>query len=54
MLADDVATQMAEHGILVGSGSRFGLRNSIRVSIGHPEANRAFMSVLEDILINND
>lgn len=54
MLADDFATQMAEHGILVGSGSRFGLRNSIRVSIGHPEANRAFMSVLEDILINND
>ena len=53
VLADDLAARMADRGILVGSGSRFGLTHSIRVSIGHPEANQAFVSALESILIDN-
>ena len=50
MLADDLASQMAEYGIWVGSGSRFGLNYSIRVSIGLPEANEKFVASLEKIL----
>ena len=53
VLADDLAARMADRGILVGSGSRFGLTHSIRVSIGHPEANQAFVSALESILIDS-
>ena len=45
--ADDLAAGMADHGILVGSGTRFGLKHSIRVSVGIPEANQAFVSALE-------
>ncbi len=48
--ADDLAARMADRGILVGSGSRFGLTHGIRVSIGLPEANQAFLSALEGIL----
>ena len=48
--ADEFAARMAERGILVGSGSRFGLTHSIRVSVGLPEANEAFISALESIL----
>ena len=48
--ADDLAARMSDRGILVGSGSRFGLTHSIRVSVGLPEANQAFVSALEDIL----
>lgn len=48
--ADDLAARMADRGILVGSGSRFGLTHSIRVSVGLPEANQAFVAALEGIL----
>ncbi len=48
--ADEFAARMADRGILVGSGSRFGLTLSIRVSVGLPEANAAFISALESIL----
>lgn len=51
--ADEHAARMADQGILVGSGSRFGLTHSIRVSVGLPEANQAFISALERILIDN-
>ena len=50
--ADNLAARMADRGILVGSGSRFGLTHSIRVSVGLPEANQAFVSALEGILID--
>lgn len=50
VLADDLTARMADRGILVGSGSRFGLKHSIRVSVGLPEANQAFVSALEGIL----
>jgi len=50
MFADDLTARMADRGILVGSGSRFGLTHAIRVSIGLPEANQAFISALERIL----
>lgn len=50
VLADDLAAHMADRGILVGSGSRFGLTHSIRVSIGLPGANQAFVSALEGFL----
>ncbi len=49
MPADELAARMADRGILVGSGSRFGLSHGIRVSIGLPEANEAFLSALERI-----
>ena len=48
--ADEFTARMADRGILVGSGSRFGLTHSIRVSVGLPEANEAFISALESIL----
>lgn len=48
--ADEFTARMADRGILVGSGSRFGLTHSIRVSVGLPEANEAFISALEGIL----
>lgn len=51
--ADNLVARMAEHGILVGSGSRFGLSHSNRVSVGYPVANKAFVSALEHILSNN-
>ena len=51
--ADDLAEHMAGRGILVGSGSRFGLTHSIRVSVGLPEANQAFLSALEGMLAND-
>lgn len=51
--ADELAARMAERGILVGSGSRFGLTHGIRVSVGLPDANQAFISALEHILIDN-
>lgn len=50
ILADDLAARVAEGGVLVGSGSRFGLTHSIRVSVGLPDANQAFISTLERIL----
>lgn len=50
ILADDLAARVAEGGILVGSGSRFGLTHSIRVSVGLPDANQAFISTLERTL----
>lgn len=51
--ADELTARMADEGILVGSGSRFGLTHSIRVSAGLPEANEAFISALERILIDH-
>ena len=48
--ADDLTARMADRGVLVGSGSRFGLTHCIRVSVGVPEANQAFLSALEDTL----
>ena len=51
--ADELTARMADRGILVGSGNRFGLTHSIRVSVGLPEANEAFISALERILIDN-
>ena len=48
--AEELTARMADRGILVGSGSRFGLTHSIRVSVGLPEANEAFVSALEGIL----
>ncbi len=53
ILADDLAQRMADWGILVGSGSRFGLTHSIRVSVGLSEVNQAFVSALESMLIDN-
>ena len=50
ILADDLAARVAEGGVLVGSGSRFGLTHSIRISVGLPDANQAFISTLERIL----
>ena len=50
--ADDLAAHLADRGILVGSGSRFGLTHEIRVSIGLPVANQAFLSALESILLD--
>ena len=50
ILADDLAARVAEAGVLVGSGSRFGLTHSIRISVGLPDANEAFISTLERIL----
>lgn len=52
MAADELAGRLAGQGILVGSGSRFGLTHGIRVSVGLPEANQAFLSALERILID--
>ncbi len=51
--ADELTARMAERGILVGSGSRFGLTHCIRVSVGLPEANAAFISALEGILADH-
>ncbi len=50
ILADDLAARVAEGGVLVGSGSRFGLTHSIRVSVGLPDADQAFILTLERIL----
>ena len=50
--ADDLAARLADRGILVGSGNRFGLTHSIRVSVGTPEANQAFISALESVLLD--
>ena len=52
VLADDLAARMADRGILVGSGSRFGLTHCIRVSVGLPDASEAFISELERNLID--
>ena len=51
--ADELTARMADRGVLVGSGSRFGLTHCIRVSVGLPEANEAFISALEGILIDH-
>ena len=51
--AEELTARVADRGILVGSGSRFGLTHSIRVSVGLPEANEAFVSALEGILIDH-
>lgn len=50
--ADELAARLADRGILVGSGGRFGLPHCVRVSVGQPEANQAFVSALESILID--
>lgn len=51
--AEELTACMADRGILVGSGSRFGLTHSIRVSAGLPEANEAFISALEQVLTDH-
>lgn len=48
--ADELAGHLAGQRILVGSGSRFGLTHAIRVSVGLPDANQAFISALERLL----
>lgn len=48
--SDKVANQLEKEGILVGAGTRFGIPDCIRVSVGLPEANEAFIRALEKLL----
>lgn len=48
--SDEVADRLSQEGILVGPGTRFGIPNCIRVSVGQPEANEAFIKALEKVM----
>ena len=46
----EVADRLAKEGVLITPGAHFGIPDCIRVSIGLPEANEAFIQALETIL----
>lgn len=49
-LVDDLPQKLLERGIIVRDGNPFGAPDHVRVTVGTPEQNREFMSVIKQLL----